>query len=65
MEELCDSLLSCSFFSNLLHCNPKSFGVDINDDEFAYRQESGVHGSDDQIVAFFISTHFVGMLVGR
>lgn len=24
-----------------------------NDDQFAYRQESDVHGSDDQTAAFF------------
>lgn len=37
-----------------------------NDDEFIYRRESGVHGSDDQTSAFFhIYNHFVGMLVGK
>lgn len=42
------------FFPNLLPCNTKSFDREIrNDDEFAYRQESAVHVSDDQTAAAF------------
>lgn len=50
----CDSSLYGIFFPNLLPCNTKSFDREIrNDDEFAYRQESAVHVSDDQTAAAF------------
>lgn len=66
-KKLCNSLLSCASFQISSPETPNHLITEIrNDDEFIYRQESSVGGSDDQTSAFFhIYNHFVGMLVGK